>query len=153
MKIWEIKKDKVWTTPEVSITVEGKTSVMPLTDVLKKYKNIVELVSGMASGIDSSFHVYVNGNEISQEEDVLMSWIRSVVVSTKPIERVKSTTLREKMKEEGILETDVPVVDEKKPITKNHQHAGIVGYHKKTDSHKNPVAQRAHNKAMKEEAK
>ncbi len=154
-KLWNISK--VWNSPEVSISVEGLVDItMPLIEAMKKWKNLTEMVVGMIreADISEAIFVYVNDKEVEQEEakDIPISTIRKLVITTEKLEEKKmpvKKTLREKMKVDGIEEKDIPEIPEGKTTTKNHIHAGIVGYHLKSDKHKSPVAKKAHDKETK----
>jgi len=148
-KIWEVSK--VWTSPEVSISVDGEEETMPLTEIMKTWKNLTEMVVELATDISEGFFVYVNDKEVEPEaaKDIQLSSIRKLVISTEKVPKTK--TLREKIKEDDVEEKDIPAIHVDKIITKNHLHAGIVGMHKKTDHHRSPVAKKAHDKIMKAE--
>ena len=154
MKIWET--NKAWISPEVSISVEELVNItMPLTDAVKKWKTLTEMVVEMITEADikdEAVFVYVNDKEVEPDEakDVPISSVRKLVISTQKLsDKPVKKTLREKMKEDGIEEKDIPEIPEDKTTTKTHIHAGIVGAHKKSDHHKNIDAQKAHDKVMK----
>lgn len=157
-KLWEV--DKYWKTPEVSISVEELVDItMSLTEAVKKWKNLTEMVVGLIkeADISESVFVYVNDKEIEPEnaEKVPVSSIRKLVITTTKIDEKKkmpaSKTLSEKMEEEDIKEEDIPKIPKGKVTTKSHLHSGISGYHLKTDVHKNPDAKKAHDKITKQE--
>ena len=149
MKIWDTNK-KVWNSPEVSISVEGMDfHPMPLTEVMKTWKNLPEMVAELAVNISEGFFVYVNDKEVEQEtaKGILLSGIRKLVITTEKVHEPK--TIRDIRKEDDVKE-DIPVINlDKNPTVKTHTHAGIVGVHKKNDVHRDALAQKAHNKIMK----
>ena len=150
-KIWEINKS--WNTPEVSISVDGEEDgAIPLTEIVKAWKNLSEMVAALAINISEGFFVYVNNKEVEQEaaKDIQLSSIRKLVISTEKVPKAK--TLREKMKEDDVEEKDIPMIPiDKNPTVKTHTHKGIVGSHRKTDVHRNPVAKKMHDKMMNSE--
>ena len=146
-KVWEIdKKPSGWKVPEITISVEGKESTIFLTELIKKYKTPVEMISDIASHIDSSFYVEINGIELSQDDasEIQISSVRTVYISTK--QKPKAIVESE---EKSTVKNVVSVVsDDKLSSSASHKHAGIIGYHKITDKHRNPSAQRAHDKVV-----
>lgn len=155
-KLWEI--GKYWKAPDVSISVEELVDItMPLTEAIKKWKNLTEMVVGMIKEADISeaVFVYVNDKEVEPDEadKVPISSIRKLVITTTKIDEKKGTQVKKTLsgKEVGdnVNEKDIPEIPEEVVATKNHIHAGIVGYHLKTDIHRNPVAKKAHDKIMK----
>lgn len=151
-KIWEINKS-TWKSPDVSISVmEFDVFTIPLTEVLKKWKNLNEIVAEMASDISDSFFVYVNDKPVTQEnaKDIQLSSVRKLVISTE--EPIKVKTLHDKMEEDDAKKEEVPgTKNNREKSLKTHSHAGIVGSHKKTDVYRNPDTQKAHDEEMKKE--
>ena len=150
VKLWEINKS--WNSPEVLISVNGEEETMPLTEIMKTWKNLTEMVVELATNISEGFFVYVNDKEVEPEaaKDIQLSSIKRLVISIEKVPKAK--TLREKLKEDDIEEKDISTISvDKNPVAKTHTHKGIVGSHRKTDVHRNLVAKKMHDKMMNSE--
>lgn len=69
------------------------------------------------------------------------------------IETIDIVTDKSKLKSESVSKPKEIQEKEEQTKTKNHIHAGIVGYHDKINKHSNPEAQKAHRRAVVEEQK
>lgn len=156
MSVWNISEKNIWVLPDISISIDGKVSTLPLVDAVKKWKNTYEMVDELISdsSIKSEVFVSVNGNVTSPDEakTISINDVRTVSISSEKEEIKPVKTLKDKLEEDGVDEKDIPVIHtDQHSEVKYHRHSGIVGLHKKTDNHRNPAAQRAHNKAIKKE--
>lgn len=159
MKVWEINKTKgVWTIPDITVTIEGIDKMIPLATAMKQWNNLSDMVLAHANAMKGTFHVYVNGQELAQDEAELpIASVKTLVISTKALDEPKTLDKVIKEAEEKVakkMPKPVRYADktkEKSSHAKNHIHEGIVGYHLKTDKHKNPVAQKVHDILMKSE--
>lgn len=100
--------------------------------------NVFEFMTNMLRKMGiKTCTIVVDGKTLLQKDAAKTNFDRidTINVVTEPI---KSKPVPDKI-----------LLEKEEKSTKHHQHPGIVGFHLKTDIHRNPEAQKAHDKVMK----